>query len=118
MKLVRLTLRSIIFGLALSAIALSVLTAMPADAKGRAGGSSGKGASVPSHGGAGANVRRPDVKKPPAPPRSKALQDHFADRAQRAQKDPASARFAPPDSGAAKTQRGIRQRVRGALRRG
>ena len=118
MKLVRLTLRSIIFGLALSAIALSVLTAMPADAKGRAGGSSGKGASVPSHGGAGANVRRPDVKNPPAPSRSKALQDHFANRAHKAQKDPVSARTAPPDSRSAKTQRGIRERVFGALSRG
>ena len=117
MKLVRLTLRPIIFSLALSAIALSVLTAVPADAKGGSGGRGGKGASVPSHGGAGANVRRPDVKKPPAPPRSKALQDHFADRAQRAQRDPASARFAPPDSRSAKTQSGIRDRVFGALRR-
>ena len=73
MKLPRLTLRPIIFGLALSAIALSVLTAVPADAKGGGGGRGGKGASVPSHSGAGANVRRPDVKNPTATPRSKAL---------------------------------------------
>ena len=117
MKLVRLTLRPIIFGLALSALALSVLTAMPADAKGGGGGRGGKGASVPSHSGAGANLHRPDAKNPPATPRSKALQDHFANRAHKAQNDPASARTAPPDSRSAKTQRGIRDRVFGALRR-
>ena len=115
MKLVRLTLCPIIFGLALSAIALSVLTAMPADAKG-GGGSGGKGASASNHSGAGTNRHRPDTKNPSAPSRSKALQDHFANRAHKAQKDPASARAAPPDSRSAKTQRGIRDRVLGALR--